>query len=73
MYCYGVCIRYLALDVGGDLEEFIQAQEGKNLSEQVVLSMFSQLCLGLQEVHAKYQWSDLDESSTEISKLQIFF
>lgn len=52
MYCYGVCIRYLALYVGGDLEEFLQAQEGKNLSEQVVLSMFSQLCLGLQEVHA---------------------
>ena len=53
MYCYGVCRRYLVVHVGGDLEEFLQAQEGKNLSEQIVLSMFSQLCLGLQEVHAK--------------------
>jgi len=53
MHYYVVCRRYDFQHVGGDLEQFIQAQNGKLLSETTILTMFIQLCLGLQEVHAK--------------------
>ena len=37
---------HLSLD--GDLDQFIQQQNGKFLPEDIVLNYFSQICLGLK-------------------------
>ena len=53
MHRDGIRRWYYTSYLGGDLEEFLNNQEGKLLTEQVVLSLFSQMCLGLQDIHEK--------------------
>ena len=37
----------------GDLELFLKGQNGVHLPEDLVLTKFVQICLGLQHVHSK--------------------
>lgn len=61
----------MTIHKGGDLEEFIRAQNNKPLGEAVILGMFVQICLGLQEVHARYSFPYKGRSFIETSRLPI--
>jgi len=68
-----VRLRYFGIHSGGDLEQLIEAQNGKLMSEQIVLNILIQICFGLQEVHSKLFFVNPDELFIATLNLLISF